>query len=448
MSVTIQELPAVVENMRAFARNNSVDARITALKRLKIAIKEREDKILDAIKCDFNKPEFDSYITEVGICYNEINYFIKHLKKLAKPKRVSTSVNTFPSKGRIYAEPYGVVLVIAPWNFPFQLAMMPLIGAIAAGNAVVLKPASATKATAKVLDEIINAAFDKNQASVFCGSRQNAELLQIRYDYIFFTGGTVAAKTIMHAAAEHLTPLSLELGGKSPCIVDESADVKIAAKRIAWGKFFNAGQVCVAPDYLLVHERVYDAFVKEFIEQIKTMYFDGDLLKDNFPYLVNEGKGESMREILSDAEVLFGGEIQGRKMQPTVVKTDFDGAIMRDEVFAPVAPIIKFSKFEDIAQKITCCEKPLALYYYGKNATRALKLSFGGGCINDCIMHVGEGKLPFGGVGFSGMGRYHEKASFDTFTHYKSVLVKGKCELPVRYGKTEKNLSFIRKIMK
>lgn len=449
MSVSIEKLPQLTRQMRGFSASNSVASRITALKRLKTVIKSKEANILAAIKADFNKPEFDSYITEVGICYTEINYFIKHLKRLAKPKKARTSINTFPSRGRIYAEPYGVVLVIAPWNFPFQLAMLPLIGAIAAGNSVVLKPASATAKTAEMLDEVIAAAFPPEQAVVFKGSRADSDkLLEIRYDYIFFTGGTEAAKTIMTAASKHLTPLSLELGGKSPCIVDESADVKVAAKRIAWAKFFNAGQVCVAPDYLVVHERVYDEFMQAFLEEIKSFYYEDGELKDNFPYLVSEKKGEEISAILKSEKVVFGGRREGRRLEPTVAETTFDGELMRSEVFAPVAPVIKFSTFGEIKKEIASREKPLALYYYGKNKAAALELSFGGGCINDCIMHVGEGALPFGGVGFSGMGRYHEKASFETFSHFKSVLIKGKLELPFRYDKSEKNLNFIRKVMK
>lgn len=446
----VQDISRQIEQMREFSSSLSLDMRIEALKRLKTAIKNNEANILKAIKADFNKPEFDSYITEVGLCYNEINYFLKHLRKLAKPRKRRVSISNFPAKGRIIPEPYGVVLIIAPWNFPFQLAIVPLIGAIAAGNSVILKPASATRNTADIIQKIISEAFKPEHVSVFRGSRQESDILMAqRYDYIFFTGSPSAARHIAQAAAVHLTPVTLELGGKSPCIIDSDANIEIAARRIGWAKFFNGGQVCVAPDYLLVHESVHDSFVSALIKEIQLRYYSGGVLNDNFPLLVNESKGEEMQEILNNSKVIFGGKVEGRKLEPTVIAADFDSPIMQSEVFAPVAPIIKFSNFEDISRYITEHEKPLALYYYGKkNKAAAMKISFGGGCINDCIMHVAEESLPFGGVGNSGMGNYHADASFNTFSHLKSVLVKGKAEMKLRYDKSEKNLKFIKKIIK
>lgn len=441
--MTIQERVQIMREDRA---RIEYAARIAALKSLRASIVAHESDIFEAINKDFNKPRVDIYTTEIAICVHEIDYFIKHLKSLMKPKRAKTGIATFPSKGRIYSEPYGVVLIIAPWNFPFQLCVTPLIGAIAAGNAVVAKPASATKNTADIIEKIVKESLPENLAHVFRGNRSESDmLLKTRFDYIFFTGGTQTAKTIAAAAAEHLTPVSLELGGKSPCIVDASANVEKAALRIAWGKFLNAGQVCVAPDYIMVHERVYDDFMRAFTAQVKAMYYDGENAKENFPYVINENKAQEMIALLDGERVVLGGKTDGRKMQPTVVETTLDSPIMQDEIFAPVAPIIKFSDLDKFLDELRGKEKPLAFYYFGKDKSIVNRASFGGGCINHTVMHVGEGALPFGGVGFSGMGRYHEKASFDTFSHYKSVLIKGGFDMKVAFDKSDKALDFLKK---
>lgn len=435
-----------------FLAGFGVSERRARLKALGAEIRARSADIEDALKADFNKSGFESYATEIGLVLGEIRYMIKNLARMTRAKRVRTSLMNFPSKGMIYAEGYGVVLVIAPWNYPFQLALNPLIGAVAAGNTVVLKPASATKETARVIAEIVAAVFPEDEAFVFRGTRADAaELVATRFDYIFFTGGAKAGREIMLKAAENLTPVSLELGGKSPCIVDESADIALAAKRIVWGKFLNAGQTCIAPDYVLAHNNIVEELTARIIENIKNMYYSDGELGADFPYLVSESKAEEMKTLLSGADIAFGGAITGRRMEPTViVNADYSSPIMQAEIFAPVMPILTFTDLDAAIDKVNALERPLALYYFGKNGERAVRRAkFGGGCVNDCIMHVSEEGLPFGGVGMSGMGRYHGQASFDTFTHYKSVLIKGKLDIPVRYPPyTEKKKNMMKRFMK
>lgn len=428
-----------------------VNKRLTLLKKLKCAVQKHADAALAAMKADFNKNAFDAYTTEVGLVLSELTHFIRRLKRYAKPQRVHTSLVSFPSKGYIYAEGYGVVLVVSPWNYPFQLALVPVIGAVAAGNYVVLKPASRTKNTADVLQKIIEEVFVGGEVIVERGGRETCNVLDVRFDYIFFTGGEETGRKVMAAAAKNLTPLSLELGGKSPCIVDESANVEVAARRVAWGKYLNAGQTCVAPDYLLLHDAVREPFLAALKRNIRSMYYgqDGNL-SDEYAYLSDERKGEEMRALLRDSDILEGGQIDGRRMQPTVIVADWKHESMRREIFAPLLPVVGFSSLDDAIEKINARPRPLALYYFGKRDGEIIaRCPFGGGCINDTILHVGEGALAFGGVGASGMGRYHEKASFDTFTHYKSVLKKGAADVKMRYAPhSEKALRFIKKIMK
>lgn len=408
----------------------SVNERIDALKSLYAEIFSRRDEIAEALKADYNKNSFDAYATEIGIVLNEIRHTVRSLKKWARPKKAHLSIINFPARGRVYAEPFGVVLIIAPWNYPFQLSMCPVIGAVAAGNYVALKPSSKTKNTYAVIKNIID--------TVFCGGKvtvtDSRDVLSLRWDYIFFTGSAAFGKTVMKSAAENLTPVTLEMGGKSPCIIDNTADIARAAKRIAWGKFINAGQTCIAPDYLLVHEDIKDKFIPAFINEIKKQYYNGGSLSDGFTHLISAGKAVEVQELIKDAKILFGGNTEGRIMEPTVIEADFNSPIMREEIFAPVAPVIEFSSLDAIINIIRSKEKPLALYYFGKNFDKVNIISYGGGCHNDVLMHVSEKNLPFGGVGNSGLGSYHGKKSFDTFTHFKSVLVKGKNELNTRYA--------------
>ncbi|KAI4453893.1 aldehyde dehydrogenase [Holotrichia oblita] len=423
-----------------------VEERVDALKRLYCEIKNRCGDIQKALFADYNKNSFDAYATEVGVVLSELRHTIRNLKKWTRKIAKHLSIINFPSKGRIYPEPYGVVLVIAPWNYPFGLSMCPLIGAIAAGNYVVLKPSTKTKNTAKIIDEILQEVFSGGKVRV----TDSREILSMRWDYIFFTGSPKTGKDVMRSAAEFLTPVTLELGGKSPCIVDESADIPRAAKRIAWGKFINAGQTCVAPDYLLVHNSVKEQFINSFIKEIKMQYYIDNKLTNDFTYVINEEKVKEVLSLIEGEKILFGGKAEGRALEPTVIEADFESPIMRDEIFAPVAPIIGYDDLNDAIKEINKKEKPLALYYFGKKFNEInSKVSYGGGCHNDVIMHVAENKLPFGGVGNSGMGSYHGKKSFDTFTHYKSVLVKGKAELKLRYAPhNEKKEKLAKKIFK
>lgn len=447
------DLKELTENMRSrFLAGELRDyrERVRLLKRLKAEVESRTDEILAALKADFNKNEFDGYTTEVGIVLQEINHFIKKLKGYTKPKRVKTSLITFPSKGYVYSEGYGVALIIAPWNYPFQLALAPLVGAIAAGNFVVLKPASRTRHTSDVIERIVSAVFDGGQAIVERGARDKVNVLDVKFDYIFFTGGEESGRRVMEAAAKTLTPLSLELGGKSPCIVDESAQIEISACRLAWGKFLNGGQTCVAPDYLLLHDKIREPFLAALKSSIRAMYYDGDNLSEELAYLSDEEKGEEMAALVKESRVIEGGTIDGRKMQPTLIEADFSHPSMQKEIFAPLLPVIGFNSTEEIIREINSRPRPLALYYFGARPQPFIEgCPFGGGCVNDTVMHVAEGELPFGGVGASGMGRYHGKASFDTFTHYKSVLKKGAMDIKTRYAPhSDKALAFVKKLMK
>lgn len=424
----------------------TTDRRVWLLKALLGEICKREDEILAALRADFNKNEFDSYATEVGVVKTEIRHALRHVRKWSKTRRVRTGLVSFPSRGYIMPEGYGAVLVISPWNYPFQLCLAPLVGAISAGNTVMLKPSAKTANTARIIDAIVTAVFDEDEVCVTL----SREATQQRFDYIFFTGGAQTGKMIMQTAAQNLTPISLELGGKSPAFVDESADVALSAKRLAWGKFVNAGQTCVAPDYILVHRSIYDDFTREFAAQIDKMFYINGELSPDFAYLVDEQKGQEMQALLRGADIVCGGKIDGRIMQPTVVRATHDSPFMKDEIFAPLAPLIPFDSLSAELERLSRAEKPLAFYYFGKNGKQVLQSAhFGGGCINESIMHVAEANLPFGGVGQSGMGRYHGKASFDTFTHYKSVLSRGKIDFDCRFmPHTPKDLKFIKRIVK
>ncbi|MEG1705907.1 MAG: aldehyde dehydrogenase family protein [Clostridia bacterium] len=430
-----------------------LEYRRNLLIKYKANIKLCENELLDAFRKDFNKAEFDAYATEIGLVYAGINDMVRHLHKYARPRKVHTSLTNFPSKGRIYAEGFGVALIIGAWNYPFQLAILPLVGAIGAGNCVVLKPSTKTPAVTAVIEKINKMTFKETEViTVATREVEGKALLDVRYDYMFFTGSVHTGKKVMEAASKNVVPVSLEMGGKSPCVVDYDCDIKLTAKRIAWGKYMNAGQTCVCPDYFLVHEKVYDAFVKEFTEAIRSQYYpDGKNLVDTFPYLVDEKKGEEIDSLIAGEKILLGGKRVGRLLEPTVLgDITWESPIMQDEIFAPVAPLIKYSDNEDIIKKINAREKPLSLYYFGKSPKLFItKCSYGGGCISDTVMHVAEENLPFGGVGYSGIGSYHGKQSFDTFTHFKSVLWKGKMDINMRYSPQSKgDIKFARIVLK
>ena len=453
---------AILSNLRAFfnsGKTKDVNYRKESLKALLNAIKAHEKDIIDALKADFNKPEFETYSTEIGIIYSEINNTLKHLNKWAKPKHVKAGLSSFPSSGLIHKEPYGVVLIMAPWNYPFQLAIAPLIGAIAAGNCAIVKPSNRSPHTADIVKVILEEAFDSNHVRVVLGGHEIiGELLEEKFDFIFFTGGKKVGQLVLEKASKHLTPCILELGGKSPVFIGKDCDLEVSVRRLIWGKFINAGQTCIAPDYILVEKDIHDEFVKQCIKQIQEFYFTNNELDDTFPHLINKGHYQKVTGLIDEEKLIYGGQKDEKcnLLYPTILdNVSLDNKIMSEEIFGPVLPIITINDFKeglDIAHKVNNGYKPLACYIFTKDKQKAQyvieNLSFGGGCINDVIMHVACDKLPFGGVGESGMGSYHGKKSFDAFTHEKSIIIKKKMDIKIRYPKySEKKLGFVKKIM-
>ncbi len=440
-------------------KTREISFRKNMLIKLKNSIKLHEKEIYEALRKDLNKAPFESMATEIGIVYDEINYMIKNLDKLARVKKVKTPIFNWPSKSFIYYEPYGVVLIIGPYNYPFQLNLAPLVGAIAAGNCALIKPSQNSIKTTEVIIKIIEECFPKEHVAViepFGGREKMTEILKERYDYIFFTGSVGVGKVIMRAASEHLTPVTLELGGKSPAIVDEDCDVSLAAKRIAWGKFLNAGQTCVAPDYVLVHKRIKE----EFIEKLKfwTIEFYGEepMLSTDYAKIIDNRQFERLISYISQGKAVIGGSYNRDKLYiaPTaMVEVSEDSSVMTDEIFGPILPILDFDKVSDALDFINNREKPLALYYFSKSNEKAERVirstSSGGGCINDTIMHVASTSLPFGGVGYSGMGSYHGRKSFETFSHERSFIKRGYLiDMNTRYAPYKNKLSLLKKIFK
>ncbi|GGM38853.1 aldehyde dehydrogenase [Paraliobacillus quinghaiensis] len=438
-------------------KTRSIQHRLDALEKLNDAIKKNEPRIIEALQKDLHKSEFESFMTEVGILYTEIEYVKKHLRKWMKPKRVKTPLTHIGSKSFIHPEPYGVALIIAPWNYPFQLALAPLIGAIAAGNCAIIKPSELTPHTSELIRHMVQETFNPDFLSVVEGGVETSQsLLEKTFDYIFFTGSVPVGKIVMEQAAKHLTPVTLELGGKSPAIVHEDADIKLSAKRIAWGKFINAGQTCVAPDYLYLHESIKEPFLKAFEQAIKELYGKEPLNNTAYTHIVNEKHFNRLTAFLDNGKLRFGGKTDPNKkaIEPTVL-TDikWDDPIMADEIFGPILPVLTFDELPDMIDEITNIPKPLALYLFTENKAVQDKIlaeiSFGGGCINDTIYHLASPYLPFGGVGNSGMGSYHGKSSFDTFSHHKSVLKQTtRFDIPIRYPNTKNGLKWVRRLLK
>lgn len=422
--------------------------------KLKEQLFQNKDNIIDAFIKDFNKHEFDVIITEFSMIVMEINYALKHLKKLMKPVKKNTGLFNFPSQGYIYNDPYGVCLIMSPWNYPLQLALIPLVGAIAGGNTIILKPSNYSPNVSNAIKNLLDI-FPKEYIYVCLGDRSiNADLLDQRFDFIFFTGGYNVGRLVMEKASKYLTPVCLELGGKSPCIVTTSSNLKIAAKRIVWGKYLNAGQTCVAPDYLLVKKEIKDEFIVFLIEEIKKQNYENGKLRTDFCYIINDKHIERLKGLIDNQKIIFGGELNGHLLSPTILNNvTYDDLIMQEEIFGPILPIIEFNNLDDVISDLKQKEKPLALYLFSndkKEINKVLKnVSFGGGCINDTIMHITTHNLPFGGVGRSGMGNYHGKASFYTFTHQKSILIKRKNELNTKYPPyNNSKLKLVKKITK
>jgi len=453
-------IPNIVAAQKTFFKSQKTKAipyRLSLLKALKKEIIAQEQDIYNALNQDFKKSEFESFISEYGLVIAELNLAIKKLKKWTKPQRVKSSLLTFPSRDYIYNEPYGTVLVIAPWNYPFLLAIEPLIMAIAAGNTVVLKPSEHTSNTSQLLSTIIKNVFPETVATCIEGGIDTStELLAQQWDYIFFTGSVPVGKIIAKAAAKHLTPVTLELGGKSPCIIDDSVNLKLAAKRICWGKFLNGGQTCIAPDYILIKDAIKDKFIELLKSEIIKSYGKNQKNSIDFPRIINHKNVLRLKEMLQDCHIAYGGIINEKEnyISPTILDhVTLDSNIMQEEIFGPILPILTFKTEDDIDKIISSFEKPLAFYVFSNNKNFANKMidsfSFGGGVINDTLIHFGNPKLPFGGVGSSGMGAYHGKHGFDTFSHKKSVIKRGNSiDPPVRYAPYKGKFGLLKKMFK
>ncbi len=456
----MKSIPEIIASQKAHFLTQStkdVSQRLQLLKALKAEIISKEQAILDALHSDFKKSAFETYISEFGLVISELNLAIKHLKKWAKPKRITSSLLTFPSKDYIYKTPYGTVLIIAPWNYPFLLAMEPLIMAIAAGNTVVLKPSELTQNTSQLITQIIEAVFAENTAiSIEGGVETSTELLAQNWDYIFFTGSTKVGKIVAKAAAEHLTPTTLELGGKSPCIVDDTSNLKLVARRVVWGKLFNGGQTCIAPDYMLVKSSIKTAIVEALIHEIVKRYGDDPKLSQDFPRIINSKNIDRLKRLLHDETILFGGtiDVSQNYISPTLIDApNIENPIMQEEIFGPILPIITYDTEEDIEAIILHNDTPLSFYIFSKNETfiknTIEKFRFGGGVINDVLVHFGNAKLPFGGIGNSGIGKYHGKHGFDTFSHEQAIMKRGTWFDPsFRYAPYDGKISLLRKVFK
>jgi aldehyde dehydrogenase (NAD+) len=434
----------------------SVSERKVALKKLLKNVIIHEEEILDALHKDFRKPRFESVISETAYVISDIKNTIKNLNSWAKPKRVLPSLLNFPSSDYIYSEPYGKVLIIAPWNYPFQLAIAPLVAAIAAGNNVTLKPSELTPYTSALVSKIVRESFDVRQALVVTGDYTIAQdLLQKRWDYIFFTGSVPVGKIVAKAAAEHLTPVTLELGGKNPCIIDETANIPLAAKRIVWGKFFNGGQTCIAPDYLLVHYRIKKRLIHHIIKEIESALGENPEESEDLARIVNLKNWRRQVSLIENQNVIYGGQSNEETLYlaPTLVDEPFlESTLMQEEIFGPILPIRSYERKDDIAKTVAQYEKPLSLYIFSEDKSFIKevleKYSFGGGCVNDTLIHFANKRLPFGGVGHSGIGAYHGKLGFDTFSHKKSVIKKPNwIDIPLRYAPYQGKLKMIKRIL-
>ncbi len=432
-SLNAQEL---VSRQRRFFRTGqtkSLSYRMEALRRLRQGIEDYQPRILAALRADLNKSEAEGYHTEIRLVLGELDYTLEHLEEWAVSRVVPTSSQIPDGTSFIQPEPYGVTLVIAPWNYPFQLGFSPIVGAISAGNTVVLKPSELTPNVSKISAELIAECFPHEYVAAMEGEVQTStELLREKFDYIFFTGSTPVGKVVMRAAAEHLTPTTLELGGKSPAIVYSDADLKKTAQSLVRGKFLNAGQTCVAPDYLLVHEDVREALVQEIKLEIADKHGQDVLLNPDFPHIVNERNFDRLSRFLSEGSALIGGRSVREQLliEPTLLEEiTWESAVMQEEIFGPILPMMTYTDLDQVLDNIVDRPKPLALYLFTRDQEVQDKVlntvSFGGGCVNETLLHMSSHELPFGGVGESGMGSYHGRQSFEVFSHHKSMLVRG-----------------------
>lgn len=444
-AMTETEIRQIVENQRTYFYTGAtlpLSHRIEALKKIQSYILTHEAEIGKAIRKDLGKSDFESYMCETGLVLSEITYMLKHIRSFAKEKNVLTPLAQFHSRSFKKPSPYGVTLIMSPWNYPFLLTIDPLIDALAAGNTVVLKPSAYSPYTSAVIQSMIEECFDTRYVAVITGGRaENTCLLNEHFDYIFFTGSQTVGKEVMRHAAAHLTPVTLELGGKSPCIVEESANIKLAARRIVFGKYLNCGQTCVAPDYIYCDRKIKDQLLAEIKRQIKRQFRSEPLTNKNYGKIINEKHFDRITKLIDSSKVVFGGKCDRTtlKIEPTVMDhVTFDDAVMQEEIFGPILPILTYDSLDQAIHKINSMPHPLALYVFTSDKTAARKVTarcgFGGGCINDTIIHLATSEMGFGGFGESGMGSYHGKDGFRTFSHYKSIVDKKTwLDLPMRY---------------
>ena len=443
--MTEKEINDIVVRQRKYFQTGAtlpVDMRIAGLRRLYTAVSQNEKEILDALKKDLGKSGFESYMCETGLVLEEISYMLKHIRSFSREKRRRTPLAQFHSRSYQKPSPYGVALIMSPWNYPFMLTLSPLVDALAAGNTAVVKPSAYSPHTSRVILDILSQCFDPRYVAVVTGGRaENTCLLQEHFDYIFFTGSQSVGKEVMRKAAEHLTPITLELGGKSPCIVDKTADLKLAARRIVFGKYLNCGQTCVAPDYVYCHRSIKDRLIKEVQEQIRKQYGSRPLDNPDYGKIINGKHFDRILGLIDKKKVVQGGNSDRKTLgiEPTVLdNVSFSDPVMQEEIFGPLMPVLVFDSLEEVISRVNSMPHPLALYLFTSDKAAAKEITarcgFGGGCINDTIIHLATTEMGFGGFGESGMGAYHGKTGFDTFTHYKSIVDKKTwLDLPMRY---------------
>ena len=446
--MNIEEIVNKQRNYFLSGKTLDIDFRINSLKKLYNIIKKYEKQICDALYQDLNKSDYESYMCEIGLTLSEISYMLKHIRKLAKKHTVLTPLSHFHSHSYSINTPYGNTLIISPWNYPFLLSIEPLVDSIAAGNTAIIKPSEYSPHTSMIMEKMIKECFDEAYVTIINGDADTSkELLKQQFDFIFFTGSSAIGKEVLKQSANHLTPVVLELGGKSPCIIDEQVNVKLAAKRIIFGKMVNLGQPCVAPDYILCHKNIKDALVKELIKQLNIQYPD-PLHNKDYGKIINEKHFDRLLSLIDTNKVIYGGKYDKTtlKIEPVIMDNiSFDDKVMQQEIFGPILPIITYDHYEDIYNILLTKPSPLALYIFSDNRQHideiTNRIRFGGGCINDTLIHLATSNLPFGGVGNSGMGAYHGKVGFEAFSHKKAIVDKKKwIDLPMRYQPYDRKL--------
>lgn len=455
-----KNIPEIIQKQREFFsthKTKDLSFRLEMLKKLKNVVNEYEHKITKALYDDLRKSSYEAYMSDIGIIKQELSHHLRHLKSWVKPKRVKTPIVHFISRSYIYSEPYGVVLIIAPWNYPFNLLFTPLIGAISAGNCVCLKPSNHSPNTSAVMEEMIVKTFDEEYISLFQGGREmNQALWKEKFDYIFFTGNPSLGKIVMEKASKHLTPVTLELGGKCPCIVENEAKIDYAAKRIVWGKFLNAGQSCIAPDYLLVDRNIKKELIDTIKKYIKHFFGDNPEQSPDFPRIINDKHFERLCSLIQNGSIIAGGETKKEKryIAPTIIDNITpDDPIMQEEIFGPLLPVLEYKTLEEAVSFVNSRPKPLALYFFSENRKKQKMVlkqtTSGGGCLNDTIVHFANPNLPYGGVGNSGIGAYHGKASFETFSHKRSIMKKSNLlDVGIRYAPYKGKMRLLKMFLK